>query len=272
MTASNDDNNIKIILTNLKNWKKWYWDLQINVNDEIWQYIDSEAEELDLLEWSEWSVSMNFDRNALMYAALSTNHQKTYDNAHWYFDQDMKYYSQQHEQLSMTHAYIIFMVFWIKKIILNPTLSVHEWLVKLKNNTELAKRYMIRKIVILYSEVLKSLKDKTFSQWLNRWENAMKKEIKYSITKVQNARWLADLTQAVQLLSQSYFEQLLENTENDDKTDFSNYLTVTRKLHKVFGIWKSMSTDHIMRESTFNVTFETEKSEKNSDTLTNSGR
>ena len=33
-----------------------------------------------------------------------------------------------------------------------------------------------------------------------------------------------------------------------------------------------MSTDHIMRESTFNMTFETEKSEKNSDTLTNSDR
>ena len=82
---------------------------------------------------------------------------------------------------------------------------------------------MIRKIATLYSEALKSLKDKTFSQWLNRWENAMKKEIKYSIAEVQNARWLADLAWAVQLLSQSYFEQLLENAENDDKTDFSNY-------------------------------------------------
>ena len=100
----------------------------------------------------------------------------------------------------------------------------------------------------------------------------MKKEIKYSIAEVQNARWLADLTWAVQLLSQSYFEWLLKNTENNDKTDFSNYLIVTRKLCEVLEIWKSMSTDHIMRESTFNVTFETEKSEKNSDTLTNSGR
>ena len=33
-----------------------------------------------------------------------------------------------------------------------------------------------------------------------------------------------------------------------------------------------MSTDHIMRESAFNMTFETEKSEKDSDTLTNSDR
>ena len=158
----------------------------------------------------------------------------------------------------MTHAYIIFTVFWIKKIILNSTLSVCEWLIKLKDNIKPAKRYMIRKIVTLYSEALKSLKDKTFSQWLNRWENAMKKEIKYSIVKVQNARWLADLTWAVQSLSQSYFEWLLENAENDDKTNFSNYLTVTKKLCKVLEIWKSMSTDHIMRKSAFNMTFETE--------------
>ena len=100
----------------------------------------------------------------------------------------------------------------------------------------------------------------------------MKKEIKYSIAEVQDARWLADLAQAVQLLSQSYFEQLLENTENDDKTDFSNYLTVTRKLCEVLETRKSMSTGHIMRGSAFNVTFGTEKSEKDSDTLTNSGR
>ena len=100
----------------------------------------------------------------------------------------------------------------------------------------------------------------------------MKKEIKYSIAEVQNARWLADLTQAVQSLSQSYFEQLLENAENDDKADFSNYLTVARKLHEVFGTQKSMSTGHIMRGSAFNVTFGTEKPEKNSDTPTNSGR
>src|SRR5438477_13163061 len=33
-----------------------------------------------------------------------------------------------------------------------------------------------------------------------------------------------------------------------------------------------MSTGHIMRRSTFNMTFETEKSEENSDILTNSGR
>ena len=126
MTVSNDDNNIKIILTNSENWKKWYWNLQINVNDEIWQYIDSEAEELDLLEQSEQSVSMNFDKNALTYAALSANYQKTYDNTCWYFDQDMKYYSQQHEQLQMTHAYITSTVSQIKKIILDSTLSVCE--------------------------------------------------------------------------------------------------------------------------------------------------
>ena len=50
MAVSNEGNNIKIILTNSENWEKWYWNLQANVNDEIWQYIDPEAEELDLLE------------------------------------------------------------------------------------------------------------------------------------------------------------------------------------------------------------------------------
>src|SRR5947207_7918277 len=40
----------KTILTRSEDWEKWFWELQANVNDEIWLYIDSDSEELPLLE------------------------------------------------------------------------------------------------------------------------------------------------------------------------------------------------------------------------------
>ena len=84
---------MKIILMWSEDWKKWFWNLQANVSKKIWLYINFNNNELTLLELSRHSELADFDQNACLYAQLLAAKQKTYENTHWYYNQDMKYYS-----------------------------------------------------------------------------------------------------------------------------------------------------------------------------------
>ena len=104
--TSNTSTTSKVILTRSEDWEKWFWELQANVSDEIWPYINPETQEQDLLQQPRRPELTDFDQNAATYAALSAVHQKAYDNARRYYDQDMKYYSRQRDQLQAARAYI----------------------------------------------------------------------------------------------------------------------------------------------------------------------
>jgi len=43
--ASNVSTLTKIILTRSEDWEKWFWELQANVSNKIWPYIDSDVKE-----------------------------------------------------------------------------------------------------------------------------------------------------------------------------------------------------------------------------------
>ena len=85
----------KIILTWSEDWEKWFWKLQANVSDKIWSYIDSDIKEQALCSESTCSEISDLDSQAISYINLSAVNQKLFENAQWFFDQDMKYYSCQ---------------------------------------------------------------------------------------------------------------------------------------------------------------------------------
>ena len=136
------ESTMKTILTRSEDWEKWFWDLKANVNKEIWPYINSEGPVRPLREKSGCPEPMDFDQHARTYAELSQAHQKAYENARRYYDQDMKYYFCQQNQLQTVSVYITATVLKIKKTALDPDLSVQKWLLKLKKNSELSKEYM----------------------------------------------------------------------------------------------------------------------------------
>jgi hypothetical protein len=116
----------KTILTRSEDWEKWFWDLQANISDEIWPYINPEAPETALLVPPRRPKHTDFNQQARTYAELSAVHQKSYDNARRYYDQDMKYYSRQRDLLQAARARITSTVSQAKKAALDPKLSRHD--------------------------------------------------------------------------------------------------------------------------------------------------
>ena len=133
---------MKMILTCSEDWEKWFWNLKANVNKEIWLYINPEGPVRPLREESECPESMNFDQHARTYAELLQTHQKTYENTWRYYNQDMKYYFCQQNQLQTVSVYIMTMILKIKKTALDLDLLIQKWLLKLKKNSESSKKYM----------------------------------------------------------------------------------------------------------------------------------
>jgi len=271
MADSKTPSTTTVILSKPEDWESWFWNLRANVNAEIWPCINPDQPERALLDPPERPQIAEFNPQALTYAQLTQAQQKAYDNARRYFDQDMKYYSQQQIFLKEARSHITSTVSPTKSILLDPDLSVREWLVRLKKNTEPTRGYMVKKTVALYVEALKPLKGKTFGQWLDRWEYAIEQGRKYNISEVHDGRWLRDLAQAVQPLSQSYFERLTEDAEDDTKADPSEYLTVARKLREALGTRKSASTGQTARGGAFNVSFGKEDPNEDSEATTSQG-
>ena len=75
-------------------------------SDKIWSYINPEGPETALLVSPRRPELTDFNQQAHTYAELSVVHQKSYDNARRYYDQDVKYYSRQRDQLQAVRAYI----------------------------------------------------------------------------------------------------------------------------------------------------------------------
>ena len=88
-------NTTKIILNGSEDWEKWLSELRGTVNNEIWPFIDLEGEEWALKQLPNCLEYTDFDQNATSYATLSAIHQRAFDNARRYYDQDMRYYSRQ---------------------------------------------------------------------------------------------------------------------------------------------------------------------------------
>jgi hypothetical protein len=95
-----------VILKRQEDWEKWYWQLQTDVNSQIWPYVDPDQPELELQARPAIPAISQFNRVAQNYAELTAAQQKAYDNARKHYDADMKLYSQQQAQLTAARTLI----------------------------------------------------------------------------------------------------------------------------------------------------------------------
>ncbi len=173
-----------IILNKPEDWEQWLWQLQALVDKRIWAHVDpaKEAPQQGLLQEPPHPEVTDFNENATSYSQLSTNQQKAYDNSRRYYDQDMKYFLRQEDHLQQIRTQITSTVSIQKKLLLDPSLTVKEWLSRLKENTEPTSSFVRKKVQHQYTEALKGFKHLSkLNQWLDQWEHAMMLGEKYKI-------------------------------------------------------------------------------------------
>jgi hypothetical protein len=223
----------KVILTRSEDWQKWYWQLQASVNSEIWPYINPEGEERALLALPRRPEFRDFSQQAQTYADLSSANKKNYDQTRRVYDKDMRYYSRQQDLLQAARVHITSTVSQAKQSSLDPSLSVREWLVKLKKDTEPAKGYMLLQTKKRYDTTFKDFKPRKLHQWLDEWENTMVECIKYDLPEMKNGHWLRHLTEYIRPVSDALYVQLLTDADDDAKSDPAEFRSVARKLREI---------------------------------------
>ena len=77
-----------IILNKPEDWEQWLWQLQALVDQEIWAHVGpaTEGPQEGLLEKPPYLEVTDFNKNATLYAQLSTNQQRAYENSRQYYD------------------------------------------------------------------------------------------------------------------------------------------------------------------------------------------
>jgi len=250
--AKNTSSTTKIILIRSEDWEQWYEDLQANVSSEIWPYINPEGQQRALLQQPPRPEPTDFDNNAATYAQLSAAHQRAYENARRFYEQDKKDYARQQDQLDTARAYISASVSRSKRTSLKASQSVRQWLETLKKDTEPPKSYMIIQTINRYNETMRSFKPNRLSQWLDEWEAAMVEGIKYEIPEVQKGQWLRHLAQIFRSVSEVFSVRFIEDADDEEKSNPEEFRRVARKLREALGTQKGGRT---VRGNAFHASF-----------------
>ena len=121
------------------------------------------------------------------------------------YDLDMRYYSRQQDLLQAARVHLTSTVSQAKQSALDPTLSVREWLVRLKKDTEPTKGYMLLQTKKRYDNTFKEFKPRKLHQWLEEWENTMVECIKYDLPEMKNGHWLRQLAEYIKPVSDALY-------------------------------------------------------------------
>jgi hypothetical protein len=144
----------------------------------------------------------------------------------------MKYYSRQRDQLLAARAQITSTVSKAKKDLLDPKLSVRQWIENLRSDTQPPKGYMLKHAKTRYRNTLRSFKINKLSQWLDEWEATMVECIKYDLPDLKNGHWLRDLADLIQPTSEFYYERFMEDADDNEQSDPKKFRSVARRLRE----------------------------------------
>ena len=144
--ATNEVTAAKTILTKSEDWEKWFWELKGGINSQIWPYINPDGEALALRQEPAKPTFQEFSQNATSYATLSAVHQKAYDQARKYYNEDMVYYSQQQKMITEARTHILNTVSSSSRSILDPDLTTREWIQLLRTAMKPQEGYMLTKV------------------------------------------------------------------------------------------------------------------------------
>lgn len=255
----------KVILSKPEDWDDWVWELRSKVDQDIWPCIDPMVEKDELEPLVEKPTVPTFNlvkNNARRITDLNPDQQKTYHQLRQYFSDDLKQYTRQQDHLKEIRIHIVDSVSRQKALLLDPALTVREWLVKLKKDTAPTKGYMINQVTTEYTEALRPLRGKTFSQWLDRWELAMERARRYKITSLDNGQWLRDLAGVIQQISPVHYVRFLDDAEDEEESDPERFMSVARKLREAYGTQKI--SGHTVKGGAFAVSFNATESSEDS--------
>jgi hypothetical protein len=254
-----------VTLTNPEDWERWLKQLRAFTDEDIWGHIDpddSDLEEEPLQKPTKPQVK-DFNINADTYAQLSETHRKAYDNSRKYYESDLKQYQRQQDLHRAVRTYITTHVSEQKELLLEPSDSTYQWLVRLKDDTKPSDQFMRSKVEHQYTEALKGLKPTKINQWLDRWEHAMKLAEKHELPHIRNGRWLQDLARAIRPLSETYGILYTKQARDPQRSKSSEFHKVAMELREEFAELTKKSASSTMRGSAFNADFAGEPEEGN---------
>jgi hypothetical protein len=120
---------------------------------------------------------------------------------------------------------------------------------------------MIRKVQLQYTESLKGLRETKITQWLDRWEHAIKMAEKYKLPQITNGIWLMDLENAIRPISETYFVLYTKQADNTEKAHSSEYRKVAMELREAFANLSKVVPSSTTRGSAFDADYAGESEE-----------
>ena len=157
-------NSTTTILNRPEDWEPWIWELESGVPEDIWALIspDLPVERLQpLLARPRAPTFTDVNQNANTYADLLVGQQRAYHDLRQYYQDDRKQYERQADYLAQLRSRIQTTVGPTKKLLLQPSLSIQEWILHLKQDTAPSIAFMSNKIYDKYVEALRPLRGKT---------------------------------------------------------------------------------------------------------------
>ena len=153
----------EIILTTEDDWDLWIEKIEAITPKSLWPHIEPSYEVMppgikELLDEPECLTVGDFNPRVASYAALTAPQQRLYENARKFYDQDLKRYQRQEDQMQTIRKYIMDTISEKKQRLLKPEDDTYDWLIKLRECTEPDTSMMIAKIHNKYTESLKGLK------------------------------------------------------------------------------------------------------------------
>lgn len=144
--ASNDTPRTRgRILQSPKDWEPWVWQIRAEIHWSIWPCIDPDlpVHRLEpLLEKPAKPSYRDVNPKATSFGALLTTQQKAYHYLRSHYNDDLREYQRQQDQLAAARWIILGAVSEGKRALLDPNLSVRDWMVLLKRDTAPASTYM----------------------------------------------------------------------------------------------------------------------------------
>lgn len=134
------------ILLRPEDWEPWVWQIRAEIHWSIWPCIDPDLpiHRLEpLLEKPVKPTYRDVNPKAATYGALIHSQQKGFHYLRSHYNDDLREYQNQQDRLWAARAIIMAGVGEGKQTLLDPDLSVRDWMVLLKRDTASAKTYMM---------------------------------------------------------------------------------------------------------------------------------
>ena len=210
------------ILRTPDDWENWYRDLQSGIWPEIWEMLDPERPEKQLLKKPEMPLFTEYHPGATRFSELSQAERKDFLSAQHIYEAQLKEYTRQTQQIQEARNKIQLSVSDAKKALLSTDKSTREWLRILMDGTKPTFAMAQQTIELRYRNAITPLQTtsaKVVLPWIEEWETAMAEGTRAKLPNALNTQsWLRDFCAAIRGIAESvatmYEWKLTEGVED----------------------------------------------------------